>query len=120
MSPDPRLGNYWRHTVTVETIGPGEPDVKFPHFVDTERRWPPENVGSLPGFEMFLDAVTSPDHGDHDRLRDWYGGPYNSEDIDERFTRRAVVVIAIRRQAGRAAYGKSAAAVARRPTGHAY
>jgi hypothetical protein len=33
-------------------------------------------VGGLPGFEMFLDAMADPSHEEHDRLREWYGGPY--------------------------------------------
>ncbi|HJO63795.1 MAG TPA: hypothetical protein QF469_00495, partial [Sphingomonas sanguinis] len=48
-------------------------------------------------------------HEEHDRLREWYGGPYNADDIDERFTRRAVAAIAIRRHAGKLAYQKSRA-----------
>ena len=101
------MGDDWRHTITIETVGPGEPDVKYPCFVDGERRCPPEDVGGLPGFEMFLDAMADPGHEEHDRLREWYGGPYNADDIDERFTRRAVAAIAIRRHAGKLAYQKS-------------
>lgn len=101
------MGDDWRHTITVETVGPGEPKVKYPRFVAGEQRCPPEDVGGLPGFELFLDAMAEPAHEDHDRLRDWYGGPYNAEDIDERFTRRAVAAIAIRRHAGKLAYQKN-------------
>jgi len=101
------VGDDWRHTVTVETVGPGEPDLKYPRFVAGERRCPPEDVGALPGFEMFLNAVTDPAHEDHHRLRDWYDSPYNAEDIDERFTRRAAAAIAILRYAAKVAYEKS-------------
>ncbi len=103
------MGDDWRHTITIETVGPGELDVKYPRFVDGARRCPPEDVGGLPGFEMFLDAMADPGHEEHDRLREWYGGPYNADDIDERFTRRAVAAIAIRRHAGKLAYQKSRA-----------
>ncbi|WP_242095735.1 plasmid pRiA4b ORF-3 family protein [Sphingomonas sp. CROZ-RG-20F-R02-07] len=101
------MGDDWRHTITVEAVGPGEPDVKYPRFVDGQRRGPPEDVGGLPGFELFLNAMADPAHEEHDRLREWYGGPYNPDDIDERFTRRAVAAIAIRRHAGKLAYQKS-------------
>ncbi len=53
---------------------------------------------------MFLTSMSNPAHEEHDRLRDWYGGRYNPDDIGERFTRRAV---AIRRQAGKHVYEKS-------------
>lgn len=99
------MGDDWRHTITLETVGPGEHDVKYPRFVEGQRRCPPEDVGGLPGYEMFLDAMADPAHEEHDRLREWYGGPYNPDDIDERFTRRAVV--AIRRHAGKVAYQNS-------------
>jgi hypothetical protein len=101
------MGDDWRHTITVETVGPGEPDVRYPCFVAGERRCPPEDVGGFPGYEMFLDAMADPAHEDHDRLREWYGGSYNPDDIDERFTRRALATIAMRRHAGKVAYQKS-------------
>ena len=103
------MGDDWRHTITLEDVGPGEPDVKYPRFVDGARRCPPGDVGGLPGFEMFLDAMADPNHEEHDHLREWYGGPYNAHDIDERFTRRAVAAIAIRRHAGKLASQKSRA-----------
>ncbi|WP_156679329.1 plasmid pRiA4b ORF-3 family protein [Sphingomonas profundi] len=101
------MGDDWRHTITIETVGPGAPDVKYPRFVAGDRRCPPEDVGGLPRYEMFLEAMGDPTHEEHDRLRDWHGGPYNPDDIDERFTRRAVAAIAIRRHAGKVAYQKS-------------
>ncbi|BCA63473.1 hypothetical protein HMP09_2707 [Sphingomonas sp. HMP9] len=101
------MGDDWRHTITVESIGPGEPDQQYPRFVDGERRCPPEDVGGLPGFEMFLDAMADPVHEEYHRLREWYGGPYNADGIDERFTRRALAAIASRRHAGKIAYLKS-------------
>lgn len=64
------MGDDRRHTITVETVGPGEPDVKYPRFVAGERRCPPEDVGGLPGYEMFLEAMGDRAHEDHDRLRD--------------------------------------------------
>jgi len=78
----------WRHTVTLETVGPGEHDVKYLRFVESQRRCPPEDLGGLPRYEIFLDTMANPEHEEHDRLREWYGGPYNADDIDERFTRR--------------------------------
>ena len=58
---------------------------------------------------FFNDSYTSAITVAIDRLREWYGGPYNPDDIDERFIRRAVAAIAIRRHAGKLAYQKSRA-----------
>ena len=48
--------------------------------------------------------MANPAHEERERLREWYAGPYNADDIDERFTRRAVAAIAICRHAGKVAY----------------
>ena len=101
------MGVEWRHTITVETVGPAEPDVKYPRFVAGERRFPPEDVGCLPGYEISLDALADPAHEDHDHLRDWFGGPYNPDDNDKRFIMRAGLAIALRRHAGKVVYQKS-------------
>ena len=77
------MGDDWRHTIAVETVSPGEPDVKYPRFVDGERRCPPENVGGLPGFEMF------------------------SMRWPTLTTKNTTAAIAIRRHAGKVAYRKS-------------
>jgi hypothetical protein len=101
------FGDDWRHRITIETISPGEDGVKYPRFVAGEGRCPPEDVGGLPGFELFLDAMADPAHEEHARLHEWYGGPYKPDDMDERAARRAVAQIAIRRHAGKTGYQKS-------------
>ena len=101
------MGDDWRHTITVEAVGPAELDAKYPRFVAGERRSPPEDVGGFPGFELFLDAMGDPGHEEHQRLGEWYGGSFDPEDIDELATKRAVAAIAIRRHADKAAYEKS-------------
>ncbi|WP_426256088.1 plasmid pRiA4b ORF-3 family protein [Sphingomonas sp. DC2300-3] len=102
------MGDDWRHTITIESR-----PRRTRRQISALRRWgtalPPEDVGGLPGFEMFLDAMADPSHEDHDPLREWYGTPYNAEDIHEPFTRRAVTAIAIRRHAGKLTYQKSRA-----------
>ncbi len=100
-------GDDWRHTVVVEAVGPGEHDTKYPRFVAGERRCPPEDVGGFPGFELFLEAIRDPAHEEHQQLRQWYGGPFDPDDIEELAAKRAVAAIAIRRHSGKAAYEKS-------------
>jgi hypothetical protein len=100
------FGDDWRHSIIIEAVGPGDVGVKYPIFVAGERRCPPEDVGGLPGFELFIEAMANPKHKEHRRLREWYGGPYNRDDIDERFTRRAIGQIANRRYASKIAFQK--------------
>lgn len=101
------MGDDWRHTVIVESVGLGDPDIHYPCFVTGERRCPPEDVGGLPGFEMFLDAMADPSHEEHAHLRRWHGGPFNADNIDEQAITRRITAIARRRQVGKAAYARS-------------
>ena len=73
----------WRHDVVVEGLRDGDEDTEYPAFVDGARRCPPEDVGGADGFMEFLEAVLDASHEEHDRMREWYGGPFDPEDIDE-------------------------------------
>ncbi|TXN07678.1 plasmid pRiA4b ORF-3 family protein [Methylobacterium sp. WL103] len=48
------FGDNWQHTITVEELGPADPAVAYPRFLDGARRAPPEDVGGTIGFEEFL------------------------------------------------------------------
>ena len=73
---------YGQHTVTIETITAADPAVDYPRFIDGARRAPPEDVGGIPGFERFLEAMTRPRHPDRKRLITWYGRVFDPDDID--------------------------------------
>jgi hypothetical protein len=92
------FGDYWRHDVTLEALRDGSPDVDYPAFVDGARRGPPEDVGGSTGFMEFLDAVLDPRHEDHERMLEWYGRPFDPDDIDERRIRSVLSMFADRRK----------------------
>ena len=104
------MGDNWHHTIVIEAVGPGQPDTRYPRYIDGARRCPPEDSGGTPGFENFLDAIADPKHDDHAELIEWYAGcygcTYHPETIDELVTKRRVAAIANRRAAGQAAYAK--------------
>ena len=56
------FGDDWRHDIVIESVGDGETDVEYPTFVAGERRAPLEDVGGVPGFMEFLEAVLDPLH----------------------------------------------------------
>src|SRR5947209_630373 len=56
------FGDDWRHSVTIESVTAADPTLDYPRFIDGSRRAPPEDVGGIPGFEEFLDAMTNPRH----------------------------------------------------------
>ena len=82
------LGDDWKHRIKVE-----ETDL------DDDEEWgnlycmegfgscPPEDVGGVPGFEKFCEAVTNIKHPEHEAMKAWYGdefdrGFFSSEDVN--------------------------------------
>jgi len=76
------FGDNWQHTVTIESVTDADPALDYPRFIDGSRRAPPEDVGGIPGFEQFLDALTKPHHPERENLLRWYGRPFDPDDID--------------------------------------
>ena len=74
------FGDDWRHSVRIENVTAADPTLDYPRFVDGSRRAPPEDVGGIPGFDEFLDAITKPRHPDHQRLTEWYSGSFDRKD----------------------------------------
>lgn len=92
------FGDNWRHRITVRDVRQGDADVEYPRFIAGERRAPPEDVGSISGFEEFLEAVTDPEHEQHARMLEWYDGPFDPDDIDEQRLRMIISDFAARRR----------------------
>jgi len=76
------FGDDWRHTVQIEGVEPAQPHAPYPCFIEGAGRCPPEDVGGTPGFEAFLEAVTTTRHPERRAMLDWYGGPYDPKDIN--------------------------------------
>jgi hypothetical protein len=102
------MGDNWEHRILVERVEAAEPDGLYPRFLGGERRCPPEDCGSLPGYYEFIDTIAGPDKGKGSRRKkealDWYGGPYDPNDIGEEEILAALNRIAARsrRQSRRA------------------
>ena len=92
------FGDDWRHDVIVEEVGDGDEDTEYPAFVDGARRCPPEDVGGTPGFMEFLEAVLDTGHEEHARMKEWCGGPFDPNDIDEHGIREVLGIYAGRRR----------------------
>lgn len=101
------FGDDWRHTVTVEAVFSADPGSDYPRYIDGARRGPPEDVGGIPGFELFLDAMADPDHEQHDELMRWHGRPFDPEHLDDADIQARIAKLARRRAIGKAAFAKS-------------
>jgi hypothetical protein len=76
------FGDSWDHEVLVEKILPPEPGVKYPVCIKGKRACPPEDVGGIWGYEEFLEAMSDPNHDEHDRFIAWWGGEFDPEEFD--------------------------------------
>jgi hypothetical protein len=77
------MGDNWQHRIIVEKLKPAEPGVPYPQFLGGERRCPPEDCGGLPGYYEFLGNIGSKQSKERKTALDWYGGPYDPDEIDE-------------------------------------
>jgi len=67
------FGDDWEHMVTVKSITPSPEPLKFAFCVHGERACPPEDCGSVPGYEELCEALPDPMHPRHKELKDWIG-----------------------------------------------
>lgn len=79
------FGDSWLHNLLVEKVLPPEPDQQVPVCVKGKRACPPEDVGGIWGYYMFLEAIQDPDHPEHEDYLEWVGGEFDPEafDLDE-------------------------------------
>lgn len=100
------FGDDWRFMVTIESVAPTTFGVEYPRYVDGTGRAPPEDVGGMPGFAEFLDAIRTPDHERHDELLGWHGGTFDPDAVDRITIEARMAKLARRRAIGKAAYAK--------------
>ena len=101
------FGDDWRHSITVEAVTDADPAVEYPRFVDGDRRAPPEDVGGVPGFDGFLNAMAKPRHVQHREVVEWYGGRFEANDIGVDTINERIAKLARRRTLGKAGFAKS-------------
>lgn len=76
------FGDGWDHDVVLEKILPHEPGAVLPVCTEGSRACPPEDVGGIPGFEMFLEAISDPSHPEYEEMLEWVGGDFDPEHFD--------------------------------------
>lgn len=68
------FGDNWEHEVVLEKILPLDTNTQLPACVKGKRACPPEDIGSVVGYEMFLEALSDPAHPNHDDMLEWIAG----------------------------------------------
>lgn len=74
------FGDGWEHEVVLEKILPFQTGVVLPLCVKGSRACPPEDIGGIGGYAMFLDAISDPAHPEHESMLEWI-----AEDMDGPF-----------------------------------
>ena len=73
------FGDSWQHEILLEKILEPEPNVTYPRCIEGARACPPEDVGGIWGYAEFLEAISDPNHEDHDEMVEWIGGEFDPE-----------------------------------------
>ena len=79
------FGDGWRLSLAVEKILRHDLKTLYPQCVDGSRSAPPEDVGGIPGYERFLEAIADPSDEEHDEQLEWIGGAFDPEQFDVKY-----------------------------------
>jgi Plasmid pRiA4b ORF-3-like protein len=87
------FGDGWEHTIIIEKILEPASGVRYPICLDGARACPPEDCGGTGGYEHFLEAITDPQHEDHDEMLEWIGSEFDPEEFDVDFVNEKLKTI---------------------------
>ncbi|TQM89719.1 plasmid pRiA4b ORF-3 family protein [Roseinatronobacter monicus] len=76
------FGDHWQHKITVVDWLALDPVPKHAQCVAGARATPPEDVGGTFGYEMFLEAISDPDHDENADQLYWAGGYFDPDWFD--------------------------------------
>ena len=74
------FGDYWKHDITLEEVVE-DYEYGYPTCIAGEGACPPEDVGGIPGYIAFLEAINDKNHPEHEKLKEW-AGPYYKYTFD--------------------------------------
>lgn len=76
------FGDSWEHLIVVEKIFPPEQGVRYPRCIKGKRACPPEDVGGVWGYQSFIEAITDPNHPEHEEILEWWGDDFDPAAFD--------------------------------------
>lgn len=77
------FGDDWWHSITLECIKPRTEKIEYPICTAGRRACPPEDCGGVTGYELFLEAISDPNHEEHESFRTWLGESYDPDKFDK-------------------------------------
>lgn len=84
------FGDGWDHEILVEKSLPNDTGLEHAICQKGRRACPPEDVGGVWGYVSFLEAISDPDHPEHERMLEWVGGGFDPEAFDPERTTKAL------------------------------
>ncbi|MCP4276047.1 MAG: plasmid pRiA4b ORF-3 family protein [Gammaproteobacteria bacterium] len=75
-------GDNWLHTITLENRLPLTSARSSVVCIGGEMAYPPEDVGGLGGYFEFLEAMTDPQHEEHESVMQWWGEAFDPRAFD--------------------------------------
>jgi hypothetical protein len=79
---DYEFGDGWEHELLVEAISLRKRGHQYPVCVDGRRACPPDDCGGPGGYVELLEAITNPNHPDHDELSAWAPANFDPDRFD--------------------------------------
>jgi len=76
------FGDGWMHRIVLEKIVAPEAGQHYPVCVTGRRAGPPEDVGGMWGYYNFLEAISDPEHEEHDDYVEWIADEWDPEEFD--------------------------------------
>jgi hypothetical protein len=74
------FGDNWQHSIVVEKIMEKDPSQKYPVCIDGEMSCPPEDCGSVYGYEELLKIRENKNHPEYkERIVEWLGEDFDPE-----------------------------------------
>ena len=83
------FGDGWEHKIVLEGIVPRSSGAHYPMVLAGRGACPPEDVGGLPGYLHFLEAIKDPKHPDHNDMVEWRGELFDPAAFDVQAVNRA-------------------------------
>lgn len=78
------FGDNWEHSIRMEKILPAKKGTKYPLCAGGKRACPPEDCGSVPGYEDLLNILSNPKHPEYESMLKWVGGKFDPEHFDRK------------------------------------
>ncbi len=76
------FGDSWEHTIKINKIYKPEEELLTPTCIDGARNCPPEDCGSVPGYEDIVEAMKKPTSKRAKEFIEWLGEKYDPEEFD--------------------------------------